>query len=138
MNGIEHIVRELGRQRARNAYYRDCYALFKLLQDLTEQTSHELQSIYTSDGSRPAYAVHRIVWKLQNQVSSLIEQACEAQATCEELCPVDRIFSAREVLEPIRRLYSDANTAALGRHAIRDKTDQVEARLIKASKSGRG
>ncbi|KAJ5752715.1 hypothetical protein N7520_009632 [Penicillium odoratum] len=124
MNGIEHIVRELGRQRARNAYYRDCYALFKLLQDLTEQTSHELQSIYTSDGSRPAYAVHRI--------------ACEAQATCEELCPVDRIFSAREVLEPIRRLYNDANAAALGRHAIRDKKDQVGARLTEASKSDGG
>ncbi|KAJ5655002.1 hypothetical protein N7490_002005 [Penicillium lividum] len=87
MNGTEHIVRELGRQRARNAYYRDCYALFKLLQDLTEQTSNELKSIYTSDGDRPAYAVHQIVWQFQNQVSSLIEQACEAQATCEGAVP---------------------------------------------------
>ncbi|KAJ5778466.1 hypothetical protein N7520_001712 [Penicillium odoratum] len=138
MNGIEHIVRELGRQRARNAYYRDCYALFKLVQDLTEQTSNELKSIYTSDGDLPAYAVHRILWQYQNQVSSLIEQACEAQATCEELCPVDRIFSAREVLEPIRRLYNDANAAALGRHAIRDKKDQVGARLAEASKSDGG
>ncbi|KAJ5655094.1 hypothetical protein N7490_002097 [Penicillium lividum] len=131
MNGIEHIVRELGRQRARNAYYRDCYALFKLLQDLTEQTSHELKSIYTSDDDCPAYAVHRGLWQLQNQ-------ACEAQATCEELCPVDRIFSAREMLEPIRRLYNDANAAALGRHAIRDKKDQVGARLTEASKSDGG
>ncbi|KAJ5938463.1 hypothetical protein N7466_001597 [Penicillium verhagenii] len=121
MNVNEHIIRELGRQRAQNAYYRDCYALFKSLQDLAEQTSNELRSIYKSDGDHSAYSVHRVLWQLQNNVFGLIEQACEAQATCEELCPIDLVFSARDVLEPIKRLYSDANTASLGRHAIGDK-----------------
>ncbi|KAJ5778399.1 hypothetical protein N7520_001645 [Penicillium odoratum] len=135
MNGNEHIVRELGRQRAQNAYYRDCYALFKLLQDLTEQTSNELRSIYIPDGDHSAYSVHRILWQLQNQVSGLIEQACEAQATCEELCPVDLVFSARDVLEPIKRLYNNPNAALLGRHAIGDNKDQIDSRLKRTSRN---
>lgn len=97
--------------------------MFKLLQDLTEQTSNELRSIYKSDGDHSAYSVHRILWRLQNKVSGLVEQACEAQATCEELCPVDLVFSARDILEPMKRLYNDANAVPLGGHALGDKND---------------
>jgi hypothetical protein len=46
---IAELERQLGQQRVENAYYRDCYALFKLLQDLTEKTSHDLQRLYNSD-----------------------------------------------------------------------------------------
>jgi hypothetical protein len=42
MEEIVQIVRQIGQQQAHNAYYRDCYALFKLLQDLTEHTFNEL------------------------------------------------------------------------------------------------
>ena len=107
MEEIEYLIREIGQQQAHNAYYRDCYALFKLIQDITEETLKELQSLYRSDTYNSNNSVHQILWKLQNTICSLVERACEAQAACEELCAVDAAFSARDVLEPIRRLYTD-------------------------------
>ena len=115
MDEIERIIRDVGQQQAHNAYYRDCYALFKLLQDLTEEAFNELQSLYRSDTSNSNYSVHQTLWKLQNTICSLVERACEAQAAWEELCPVNATFSARDVLEPIRRIYTDPNAASLGR-----------------------
>ena len=115
MEEIEYLIREIGQQQAHNAYYRDCYALFKLLQDITEGTLNELQSLYRTDTYSSNNFVHQILWKFQNTICSLVERACESQAACEELCAVDAAFSARDVLEPIRRMYTDSNAPSRGR-----------------------
>ena len=106
MDEITQIVREIGQQQAHNVYYRDCYALFKHLQEVTDHTVNELRSIYKSDALNSTYSVHQTLHKLQNTICNLVERACEAQATCEELCPENASFSARDVLEPIRRVYT--------------------------------
>ncbi|CAI7635181.1 unnamed protein product [Penicillium pancosmium] len=75
---IAQLERELGQQRVENAYYRDCYALFKLLQDLAENTSHDLQRLYNSDSPNdPRSSSQEILWSLQNTIFSMIEKACE-------------------------------------------------------------
>lgn len=115
MEEIESLIREIGQQQAHNAYYRDCYALFKLLQDITEETLKELQSLYRSDTYNSNNSVHHTLWKFQNTICSLVERACEAQAACEKLCAVEAPFSARDVLRPIRRMYTDPNANSRGR-----------------------
>ena len=107
MEEIVHIVRQIGQQQAHNAYYRDCYALFKLLQDLTEHTFNELQTLYRSGTGDTNNSVQQVLRTFQNAICNLVERACEAQAACEELCPVNASFSARDILEPIRRMYTD-------------------------------
>ena len=114
MDEIVQIIREIGQQQAQNAYFRDCYALFKLLQDLTDQTFNDLQSLYKSETLNSSYSVHQVLWKLQNAICSLVERACEAQDVCEALCPVHASFSARDILEPTRRMYDDPDAIILG------------------------
>ncbi|CAI7641741.1 unnamed protein product [Penicillium pancosmium] len=97
------LERELGQQRVENAYYRDCYALFKLLQDLTENTSHDLQRLYNSESpNNPHFSGHDILWSLQNTISSVIEKACESEKRWNALCRIDQSYSAQVTLDPIR------------------------------------
>ncbi|KAJ5976461.1 hypothetical protein N7481_010168 [Penicillium waksmanii] len=108
MEEIAHLERELGQQRVENAYYRDCYALFKLLQDLAENTSHDLQRLYNSDSPNdPHCSGHEILWYLQNTISSMIEKACESEKRWNALCRIDQLYSARVTLDPIRTMYAD-------------------------------
>lgn len=58
MDEIVQIVREIGQQQAQNAYYRDCYALFKSLQDLMDQTFNDLQYLYQFDKLNSSYSVY--------------------------------------------------------------------------------
>lgn len=46
MDEIAEIVRHIGRQRGENVYYSACYALFKRLQALIEQSSDDLHRLY--------------------------------------------------------------------------------------------
>jgi hypothetical protein len=114
MEDIIQIVRQIGRQQAQNAYYRDCYALFKLLQDLTDHTSNELQMLYKSGAKRSNNSVHQVLLNFQNTICDLVERACEAQTECEEFCSISGSFSARVVFEPIRRMYTDPHTSSQG------------------------
>jgi uncharacterized protein YaaR (DUF327 family) len=116
MEDIVQIVRQIGQQQAQNAYYRDCYALFKLLQDLTEHTSNELQRLHKTGTERSNNSVHQELRNFQNTICNLVERACEAQAECEEFCSVNASFSARDVLEPIRRMYTDPRVSSQGRN----------------------
>ncbi|CAG8679423.1 unnamed protein product, partial [Penicillium salamii] len=104
MEDIVQIVRQIGQQQAHNAYYRDCYSLFKLLQELTEHTFTELQRLYKSGTERSTNSVHQLLRKFQHTICNLVERACEAQAECEEFCSVNESHSARVVFEPIRRM----------------------------------
>ncbi|KAJ5244733.1 hypothetical protein N7489_004829 [Penicillium chrysogenum] len=60
MEDIVQIVRQIGQQQAHNAYYRDCYSLFKLLQELTEHTFTELQRLYKfgTERARPILSIN--------------------------------------------------------------------------------
>ncbi|KAJ5743313.1 hypothetical protein N7533_010415 [Penicillium manginii] len=103
------LERELGQQRVENAYYRDCYALFKLLQDLIENTSHDLQRLYNSESPNdPHFSGHDILWSLQNKIASVIEKACESEKRWNALCRIDQSYSAQVTLDPIRTRYADA------------------------------
>lgn len=112
MEDIVQIVRQIGQQQAQNAYYRDCYALFKLLQDLTEHTSNELQRLHKTGTERSNNSVHQVLQNFQDTICTLVEKACQAQAECEEFCSVNASFSARDVLEPIRRMYTDPQVSS--------------------------
>lgn len=114
MEDIVQIVRQIGQQQAHNAYYRDCYSLFKLLQELTEHTFTELQRLYKSGTERSTNSVHQLLRNFQNTICNLVERACEAQAECEEFCSVNESHSARVVFEPIRRMYTDPQASLQG------------------------
>ena len=75
MEEIVHIVRQIGQQQAHNAYYRDCYALFKLLQDLTEHTFNELQTLYRSGTGDTNNSVQQVLRNFQNTICNLVERA---------------------------------------------------------------
>jgi hypothetical protein len=109
---IAQLERELGQQRVENAYYRDCYALFKLLQDLAENASHDLQRLYNSDSPNdPRSSGHEILWSLQNTIFSMIEKACESEKRWNVLCRIDQSYSARVTLDPIRTRYVGAEAS---------------------------
>jgi hypothetical protein len=114
MEDIVQIVRQIGQQQAHNAYYRDCYSLFKLLQELTEHTFTELQRLYKSGTERSTNSVHQLLRNFQNTICNLVERACEAQAECEEFCSVNESHSARVVFEPIRRMYTNPQASLQG------------------------
>ncbi|CAG8114819.1 unnamed protein product [Penicillium salamii] len=115
MEDIVQIVRQIGQQQAQNAYYRDCYALFKLLQDLTGHTSNELQRLHKTGTERSNNSVHQVLQNFQDTICTLVEKACQAQAECEEFCSVNASFSARDVLEPVRRMYTDPQISSQSR-----------------------
>lgn len=46
MEEIVGIVREIGRQQGRNAYYQECYLLLKQLQDSVMWASNNLLKLY--------------------------------------------------------------------------------------------
>lgn len=98
MDEIVEIVRQIGRQQGENAYYRACYGLLKRLQELTEQASEEMlrrQQTATLDLSSKSFGdAYKILHDLQESTLDVIDQACDAQAACEEFCPIDRRFSA--------------------------------------------
>ncbi|CAG8236409.1 unnamed protein product, partial [Penicillium nalgiovense] len=71
MEDIVQIVRQIGQQQAHNAYYRACYSLFKLLQELTEHTFTELQRLYKSGTERSTNSVHQLLRNFQNTICNL-------------------------------------------------------------------
>lgn len=85
---------------------------------IMEHTVNGFRSLYESDALNSTYSVHQILRKLQNTICNLVERACEAQATCEELCPVNASFSTRDVLEPIRRMYTHPEVITPGTRAV--------------------
>lgn len=108
MEEIERIVRQIGQQRGENIYYRSCYSLFKRLQDVIARYSDDLHRIHQpgSAGS-PAYEfddVYHAVQELRVSIYDIIDQACDVQSTCEELCPIDPAFTAVGAFESIGRL----------------------------------
>lgn len=98
MDEIVDIVRQIGRQQGENAYYRACYGLLKRLQELVEQTSDEMlrcQQMQTlNQPSQSLGDIYGTLHNLQESTFDLIDQACDAQTSCEEFCPIDRRFSA--------------------------------------------
>ncbi|KAI2787000.1 hypothetical protein POX_f07353 [Penicillium oxalicum] len=101
MDGIVEVVRQIGRQQGENAYYRACYGLLKRLQELIEQASEELlrhqQSGLQGSPSQSSDHAYKILRELQESTFDLVDQACDAQSSCEEFCPIDHRFSARHV-----------------------------------------
>ena len=74
MEDIEEIVRRMGRQQTENIYYRECYALFKHLQDATQQTVNNLKELY--DGYHHSSSnVHKRLADLRNTVYVLVRDA---------------------------------------------------------------
>lgn len=125
MEDIVKIVRQIGRQQGENAYYRACYGLLKRLQELTEQASEETlrrqQSVTLDLPSQSFGHAYRILRDLQESTFDLIDQACDAQASCEEFCPIDHRFSAshafpRRDLTPARHLLVEPLKLQGGEH----------------------
>ena len=84
---IVGIVREIGRQQGRNAYYRTCYLLLKQLQDSVLRATNDLLRLYHSDDSIPAQdfePVAEISAHLRNAVHDLQSRARKAQSNWEE------------------------------------------------------
>ncbi|CRL31377.1 unnamed protein product [Penicillium camemberti] len=86
-----------------------------LLQDLTGHTSNELQRLHKTGTERSNNSVHQVLQNLQDTICTLVEKACQAQAECEEFCSVNASFSARDVLEPVRRMYTDRQASSQSR-----------------------
>ncbi|CAG8144159.1 unnamed protein product, partial [Penicillium salamii] len=82
---------------------------------LTEHASNELQRLHKTGTERSNNSVHQVLRNFQNTNCNLVERACEAQAECEEFCSVNASFSACDVLEPIRRMYTDPHVSLQGR-----------------------
>lgn len=105
MDEIAEIVRHIGRQQGENVYYRACYALFKRLQELIEQSSDDLHRLYQSgtisSSEDDFYPVYEVLQDLRASILELIDQACNTQSACEELCPVDPSFAARTVFQSL-------------------------------------
>ncbi|KAI2791704.1 hypothetical protein POX_c04576 [Penicillium oxalicum] len=100
MDEIADIVRQIGRQQGENAYYRACYALLKRLQELTTHASNELLRLHQFGPLGSEYqlqSAYEVVHELRNSAYELIDEACNAQAACEEFCRVDDRFSANAI-----------------------------------------
>ena len=86
MDEIVRIVRAIGRQQGRNAYYRVCYGLLKQLQDLVLHTSNDLLRLYCPGGSvgeRDLGPVSRIAVALRNTVDEYNARARTARSRWE-------------------------------------------------------
>lgn len=112
MQELIDISREIGQQQTVNGYYRECYAAFKLLQEITANLILEIDELFESQDSRSMASIQRKFSDIQETTLRLADRACRAQKTCEELCPVDVSSSARNLLEPIVRLIKDRNHPA--------------------------
>lgn len=110
MDEIVDIIRQISRQQGENVYYCACYALFKRLQELIEQSSDDLHRIYQSktDGSfdEQFYPVYQVLQDLWGSILELVDNACNAQSVCEELCPVDPSFVARAIFRSLGQVGS--------------------------------
>ncbi|KAJ5160976.1 uncharacterized protein N7482_007980 [Penicillium canariense] len=109
MDEIERIVRQIGQQQGENIYYRSCYSLFKRLQDLVARSSDDLHRIHQSGlAGSPTYGfdpVYQTIQELRVSLYDIIDQACDAQSACEELCPVDPSFAAVDAFKSLGRLH---------------------------------
>jgi len=108
MDEIERIVRQIGQQQGENVYYRSCYSLFKRLQDVVARFFDDLHRIHQSGlagspncGFDP---VHQALQGLRASIHDIIEQACDVQAACEEICPIDPSFAAVSAFKSIGHL----------------------------------
>jgi hypothetical protein len=112
MDEIERIVRQIGQQRGENIYYRSCYSLFKRLQDVIARSSDDLYRIHQPGPARsPVYEfdhVYQALQELRVSIYDIIDQACDVQSACEELCPIDPAFTAVDAFESIGRLHEHA------------------------------
>jgi hypothetical protein len=111
MDEIAQIVRDIGQQQGENVYLRACYAILKRLQELTEQTSDDLDRLHQAsfvDSPEEAFRpVYHTVCELQTSVFALIDQACNAESACEELCPAKPSLAAHHVFETVRNMQSN-------------------------------
>lgn len=113
MEDIEEIVRRMGRQQTENIYYRECYALFKHLQDATQQTVNNLKELY--DGHHHSSSnVHERLADLRNTVCVLVRDACQAQRECEDLCRKRPSLSACDAFGSMAKL-CDPSESQTGR-----------------------
>jgi hypothetical protein len=113
MEDIEEIVRRMGRQQTENIYYRECYALFKHLQDATQQTVNNLKELY--DGHHHSSSnVHERLADLRNTVCVLVRDACQAQRECEDLCRKRPSLSAYNAFGSIAKM-CDPSESQTGR-----------------------
>lgn len=88
MDDIEFIVREIGRQQGKNAYYRICYNLFKQLQEIVAHSSEKLILLnYEKTPLSPEkrHAVCHIVEHLRLSVKKLIDHKHRAHSDLEDL-----------------------------------------------------
>lgn len=103
MEDIEEIVRRMGQQQTENMYYRECYALFKHLQDATQQTVNNLKELYHGHHHRSSN-VHESLADLRNTVCVLVRNACQAQLDCENLCRKRPSLSAYDAFRSIAKM----------------------------------
>ena len=135
MNKVVQLERQISRQRAENAYYRDCYSLFKFLQRATEHTIRDLRQLYESNPLGTSnYSTHQRLWSLQNIIFSIIEKSCESEAGLDNLCPLDPAYSATAVLESIRRIYTEPE----GFQSIFEIANAVDFRSQQSTRTGGG
>ena len=124
MEDIEEIVRRMGRQQTENIYYRECYALFKYLQDATQQTVNNLKELY--DGYHHSSSnVHERLADLRNIVCVLVRDACQAQLECEDLCQKRPSLSACDAFGSMAKM-CDLSESQTGRSGHgRDRRQKV-------------
>lgn len=90
MEEIVGVVREIGRQQGRNAYYRECYLLLKQLQDSVTWASNNLLQLYHGSYDQPRSSNHGLgpvaenTTHLRNTIHNLNVKAGEAKSKWEE------------------------------------------------------
>jgi hypothetical protein len=123
MEEIEELVRKMGQQQTENMYYRECYALLKHLQDSTQQTVNNLKELYDSHRHRPLSNVQETLADLRNTICGLVQNACQAQLECEDLCRKRPSLSACDAFASMAKLCdpSESRTRPLGDNKDRRK-----------------
>jgi chorismate mutase len=90
MDEIVEIVRRIGRQQGRNAYYRTCYTLLKKSQDLILQTSNELLDLYHSNAFEEPESVSTIADDLRDDIHAMIARERRARSHWDEVLESDK------------------------------------------------
>ncbi|KAJ5704396.1 hypothetical protein N7536_000085 [Penicillium majusculum] len=88
MEEIAEIVREIGRQQGKNAYYRACYHYLKQLQDSVAHASDGLCQLYQEAIFNPScdsWPAHQVAEKLRWSIFALAEQERKAHFALMEL-----------------------------------------------------
>lgn len=90
MQDLEELIRETGRQRIENNFYRVCYNLLKQFQDTVARSADDLLHIY-QHGSYNTTQDFQLVGELAQELKSAIAgcraQEKKAERELEDLCP---------------------------------------------------